>query len=249
MKNFLISFGIVERNIFEGNGVPRVCRISFSASVRNRKRGEARENPSSTGPSFRWRHVEGGTISSFLVLCSGTSSVSGLGEITTPAAWTPELRTMPSSLFAVSINSRIWPSFSMASRSCGESSMLVERDVELRGDHLGDAVDIGVWDVHGAAYVFNCGFGGHGAEGDDLGHVVAARISGDVIDYFSAAVHAEVDIDIGHGDALGIQEALEEQLVLEGIDIGDAECVRNQRAGCRSAARADGNFVLFGVTD
>ncbi len=37
--------------------------------------------------------------------------------------------------------------------------------------------------------------------------------------------------------------------MLEGIDIGDAECVRNQRAGCRSAARADGNFVLFGVTD
>ncbi len=103
--------------------MPRVCRISFSASVRIVSVVRPRKSIFNR-PIFSMATMSKAvTISSFLVLCSGTSSVSGLGEITTPAAWTPELRTMPSSLFAVSINSRIWPSFSMASRSCGESSM------------------------------------------------------------------------------------------------------------------------------
>jgi hypothetical protein len=72
---------------------------------------------------------------------------------------------------------------------------------------------------------------------------------GDVVDDLAAAVHAEIDVDIGHGDALGIQEALEEQLVLQRIDIGDAERVGNERSGGRSAAGTDGNVVLFGVAD
>ena len=64
---------------------------------------------------------------------------------------------------------------------------------------------------------------GHGAEGDDLRDVLAPVLLGDVIDDLAAAVHAEVDVDVGHGDALGIQEALEEQLVLQRIDVGDAQ--------------------------
>jgi len=41
----------------------------------------------------------------------------------------------------------------------------------------------------------------------------------DVIDEFAAPAHAEVDIDIGHRNAFGIEEALEEQVVLERIDV------------------------------
>src|SRR5438309_47288 len=63
------------------------------------------------------------TISSFLVLCRGTSSVSGRGEMTTPAACTPALRTRPSSLRAVSSNCRIWLSLSYACCRAGESLM------------------------------------------------------------------------------------------------------------------------------
>ena len=53
----------------------------------------------------------------------------------------------------------------------------------------------------------------------------------------------------GMRHALGIQEALEEQLVLQRIDVGDAERVGHQRSGSRSAARSDRNVVLFGVAD
>src|SRR2546429_8631829 len=45
-----------------------------------------------------------------------------------------------------------------------------------------------------------------------------------------AAVHAEVDVEIGHRDALGIQEALEQQVVLERIEVGDRQTVGHQRA-------------------
>ena len=92
---------------------------------------------------------------------------------------------------------------------------LLQRDVQLRRDHLGDAVDIGVRDVHGAAHVFDRRLRRHGAERDDLRDIVAAVFLRDVVDDFAAAIHAEIDVDIGHGHALGIQEALKQQLMLQ----------------------------------
>ena len=73
--------------------------------------------------------------------------------------------------------------------------------------------------------------------------------SGDVLDDLVAPVHAEVDVEVRHADALGVQEALEQQLVLDRIDVGDAHRVRDQRAGARAAARADRDAVLLGVAD
>ena len=107
---------------------------------------------------------------------------------------------------------------------------LLQGDVELRGHHLGDAIDIAVGNIHGAAHIFDCGLGGHGAEGDDLGDIVTTIFPGDVFDHLAAAVHAEINVDVGQGYALRIQEALKQQLVLERVKIGDAESVGHQRA-------------------
>ena len=60
--------------------------------------------------------------------------------------------------------------------------------------------------------------------------LVAAIFLGDVLDHFAAAAHAEIDIDIRHGDALRIQEALEEQIVLQRIHVRDLQ--RVTRPGC-----------------
>ena len=124
-----------------------------------------------------------------------------------------------------------------------------EFDAERGGDELGEAIDFAVRNVHGAADVFDGGFGGHGAEGDDLGDIVAAVFLGDVIDELAAAAHAEIDVDIGHGNALGIEEALEEQIVLERIDVGDAQRVADETAGGGTATGADGNFLGARVLD
>ena len=53
----------------------------------------------------------------------------------------------------------------------------------------------------------------------------------------------------GMRHALGIQEALEQQLVLQRINVGDAQRVGHQRTGGRTAARSHGNVVLLRVAD
>src|SRR5205085_6390617 len=52
------------------------------------------------------------------------------------------------------------------------------------------------------------------------------------------------DVDVGHRDAIRIQEALEQQIELERIDVGDAKRVSDERAGGRAAAGADWNSTL-----
>ena len=127
---------------------------------------------------------------------------------------------------------------------------LLQLDVERHGgDQLGDAVDFGVAHVEHAAHVFDGRARAHGAEGDDLGHLLAPVFFGDVLNHFAAPASAEIDIDIGHGDALGIQEALEQQPVGERIDVGDLHGVTDQAAGGGTAARAHGNVALLGEAD
>ena len=107
---------------------------------------------------------------------------------------------------------------------------LVERHVERRRDLLGDAIDVGVGHVHRAADVADHRLRLHRAEGDDLRDVLAAVFCGDVVDHLAAAPLAEVDVDIGQRHALGVEEALEDQVVVQRVDVGDAQRPRDQAA-------------------
>ena len=126
---------------------------------------------------------------------------------------------------------------------------LLQRHVERGRDLLGDAIHFRVRHVHGAADVAHHGLGLHRAEGDDLRDVLAAVLPGDVLDDLAAAALAEVDVDIGQRHALGVEEALEQQVVVQRIDVGDLEAPRDQAARGRAAARADGNALLAGIAD
>ena len=126
---------------------------------------------------------------------------------------------------------------------------LVDGDPNGRGDHLGDAIDLSVGHFERAAYILNGGFCRHGVEGNDLRDLVVAVLAFDVLDDLAPAVHAEVDVYIGHGDALGIEEAFEEQLVLERVDVGYLHHVGDERARRRSTAWPDGDSLLLGVAD
>jgi hypothetical protein len=44
-----------------------------------------------------------------------------------------------------------------------------------------------------------------------------------VLDDLAAALEAEVHVDVGHRDPLGIQEPLEQQIELERVDVGDPQ--------------------------
>ena len=59
-----------------------------------------------------------------------------------------------------------------------------------------------------------------------------------VLHHALAAVHREVDVDVGHRLAARVEEALEQQVVADRVDVGDAQRVGHQRAGGRAAARA-----------
>ena len=90
----------------------------------------------------------------------------------------------------------------------------VDGHAHCRRNQLGNAIDVAIGHVERASAVFDRGLGRHGVEGDDLRYLLAAIFARDVVDHFAAAVLAEVDVDIGHRHALGIQEAFEEQHVL-----------------------------------
>ena len=112
-------------------------------------------------------------------------------------------------------------------------------------DQFGDAVDLAVRHAEHAAGVAQHRLRRHRAVGDDLADPVAAVLARDVVDHLVAAVHAEVDVEVGHRHAFGIEEALEQQVVAQRIEIGDARARRRPairrpsrvrgRPGCRAA--------------
>ncbi len=118
-----------------------------------------------------------------------------------------------------------------------------------RRNQLGDAVDVAVAHAQHAADVAQRRLGRHGAEGDDLAHRVAAVLVLHVVDDAVAVGLAEVDVEIGHRLAFGIQEPLEQQLVAQRVEVGDEQGVGHQRTGARAAARADRAAVTLGPAD
>ena len=71
----------------------------------------------------------------------------------------------------------------------------------------------------------------------------------DVVDDLAAPALAEVDVDVGQRHALGVEEALEDEVVLDRIDVGDAQAVGDEASRGRAAARPDRDAVLARVAD
>ena len=124
--------------------------------------------------------------------------------------------------------------------------ILEARRRRLFGDHLGDPVAGGVGLADHAGGVAHGRPRRHGAEGDDLGDAIAAVLVGHVVDDLLAAGHAEVHVDVGHALAPGIEETLEEQVVLERVDVGDAERVADDGPGGGPTAGSHGDAVVLG---
>ena len=70
-----------------------------------------------------------------------------------------------------------------------------------------------------------------------------------VVDHLAAAFVIEVHVDIGHGDALGVQKALKEQAVFQGVYGGNAQAVGDDGTGAAAAPRADAHAVGARVVD
>ena len=82
-----------------------------------------------------------------------------------------------------------------------------------------------------------------------MGDPVASVALGHVPDDLVAAVVREIDVHVGHRDAFGIQESLEQQSVSHRVDIGDAQAVGGQRARGRAATGSHRDPLLARVAD
>ncbi len=125
---------------------------------------------------------------------------------------------------------------------------LVQGHADTEGHQPGHLVDLAVGHAQGPAHVPQGGPGSQSPEGDDLGHMVLAVLLGYVGNNLVAAVVLEVQVDIRHLLALDVEEPLEDELVFQGIDVGDTEAVEDQ-AGRRAAADSAGYLLAPGKGD
>ena len=112
---------------------------------------------------------------------------------------------------------------------------------------LGYLVHLGERHVEHASDVLYRGFCRHGAERTYLRNVVVAVLAAHVIDDLTAAFHAEVYIEIGVGNALGVKEALEEEVEAQRLDLGYAYGVSDYAARAASAPGTYGYAHALGV--
>ena len=77
-----------------------------------------------------------------------------------------------------------------------------------------------------------------GDDGADHGGVIGAVLGVEVLDHLLAPVDVEVDVDVGQRARL-VDEALEEELVLDRVDLGDAEAVGHDRVAGAPPSLAD----------
>ena len=236
--------------------------MSSASSITSRLRSPRKSifsRPScSTGFIENWVTVRN-TFSPFSsvpasAICSGTMSVSGRSAITTAAAWIEELRTIPSSPWATSticLRGRRRGRPRPRSGCAGLQAVLEARRAahDRVGDQLREPVAGAVVVAEHAGRVARRRAREHLAEGDDLRDRLLAVLVGHVADHALAAAHREVDVDVRHRHALGVEEALEQQVVAERVDVGDLQAVGDDRAGRRAAARADGDPGVLGVLD
>src|SRR5690606_15902348 len=120
---------------------------------------------------------------------------------------------------------------------------------DLKGDHLRQLVGQAVGLALHPGHVAHHRLGSHGTEGDDLRYRIAAIGIGHVLDHPVATFHAEVDIEVGHRDPFRVEEALEQQVVCQRVQIGDQQRIGDQRARSGTPAGADGHAVVLGPLD
>ena len=86
----------------------------------------------------------------------------------------------------------------------GQHQRLVQGHLNIKGHLLGDIVHLGIGEVEHPPHVADGGLGLHGAEGDDLHHMVLAVLPSDVLDDLPSPGVAEVHVDIRHAHPLRV---------------------------------------------
>ncbi len=119
----------------------------------------------------------------------------------------------------------------------------------LEWNQLGNAIAKTIAEIKHAPHVAHRPLGRHGAEGSDLRHGILAVAVFHVLNDAVAPFLAKVDVEVGHRDAFGIQEAFEQQVVLKRIKVGNQQRIRHQRTGPGATARPHRHTIVLGPLD
>ena len=102
---------------------------------------------------------------------------------------------------------------------------LVDRNIKLLRNHLGDAVHKGIWQIHHTPHIPDNASCRQRTESHDLHDSVLAVFAHNIIDYFLSSLETEVNVDIRHGHTLRIQESFKKKLIPDRIDGSDFQAV------------------------
>ncbi len=116
-------------------------------------------------------------------------------------------------------------------------------------NQLRNAVAKPIRKVQHTADVANRRSGRHGAEGDNLADGFFAVFGFDVVDHAVAIGLAKVNVEVGHRDPFRVQKPLKQQVVLQRVEVGDAQRISHQRTGARTPPRPDWAAVVLGPVD
>ena len=104
----------------------------------------------------------------------------------------------------------------------------------------------GVGVVEHPRRVAHCGPRLDRGERDDLRHTVGAVLRCRVLDHVAAVTRVEVHVDVGHLLATRVEEALEQQVVADRVDVDDAQAVRDARTRRAPPARTHPDLLRAG---
>ena len=100
-----------------------------------------------------------------------------------------------------------------------------------------------------APHIANHRFGRQRAERHDLADRFFAVFFAHIFNHAATVGLAEVDIEVRHGHAFGIQEPLEQQRVFQRVEVGNLQRVCHQRACTRTTTRPHRAAILFCPVD
>ena len=87
----------------------------------------------------------------------------------------------------------------------------------------GDLVHLTVRHAEHAPHIAHRGLGLQLAEGDDLRDAILAIFAPDIGNHFVAPVLAEINVEIRHGNAFGVEEAFKQQAEADRVQIRDQQ--------------------------
>ena len=131
----------------------------------------------------------------------------------------------------------------------GNLQRFLQGDMQRGGYQLGNDIRFCIGEIQRAAHVTDCAPRSHRTEGSDLRHMIRAVLTHDVLNDFSSALLAEVRIEVGHADPLGIQKTLEDQRVFHGIYFRNVHTVSSNGSSAGTTARPYRDSRFLGVAD